>query len=229
MLTYPRVGSNYLCAALNHTGQFKPPFQEWINPRVSARNEPDCHLTTTWEPWLKIKEEFAYHEDVGLLLDNLPRHLKVHNFDYSLYFNLEHVDEIQKKLPDIKFIRLRRRDQIACAVSYYLATNTGVFESLDHHVMKHSSISVPIDKDELLKCRQWVYWWDKYWEDFVNGTDHIEIFYEDLVSDIEVIQKAHSYLGISVSWAKRVMPIIGERKLKHPQTNELISILKEGE
>lgn len=226
IITYPRTGSNYLCAALNHTGEFDPPFQEWLNPKVEARNRPDTHLSTSWWPWLNLKEEVVYRSQIEPLLANLPKYLKIHGFDYEIFFNIEHRQEIEKRLPGIKFIRLRRRNQIACAVSYYLATHTQVFECLEAEREKHASIPVPINKDELKKNREWVYWWDKYWDEFVEGADHLEVFYEDLVTGTETVSKVHAYLGIKPFWAERVLPIIGEKKLKHPQTQELIAILE---
>ena len=108
-------------------------------------------------------------------------------------------------------------------------TKTGIFESLDWHVQQHAQTAVPIIKEELIQHRSWVYWWDKYWGEFVKDIEHLEIFYEDLVSNPDVITKAHSYLGLPPHWTAFVLPIIGERKLKHPQTQELIDILKEEE
>ncbi|MHA2427497.1 MAG: hypothetical protein ACXADB_05700 [Candidatus Hermodarchaeia archaeon] len=175
---------------------------------------------------MNLKEEVVYRSQIEPLLANLPRYLKIHGFDYEIFFNIEHQQEIEKRLPGIKFIRLRRRNQIACAVSYYLATHTQVFECLEKEREKHASIPVPVNIDELKKHREWVYWWDVYWEEFVKGADCLEIFYEDLVSDIEIIRKVHAYLGIEPFWAEQVLPVIGEKKLKHPQTQELIEILE---
>jgi LPS sulfotransferase NodH len=224
MLTYPRTGSNYLSAALNHTGKFKPTFQEWFNPEVQARERPDAHLTTTWWPWLNLKEETVYHTKVEPLLENLPRYLKVHNFDYDLYFKIEHREEIIKRLPGIKFIRLRRRSRIECTVSYYLAMQTQIFECLEPD--KHAAISVPVDKEKLNTYFQWIYWWDKYWDDFVDGIDHLEVYYEDMVADIEVLRQIYTYVGLKPALLEKALSIIGEKKLKHPQTQELTEMLE---
>lgn len=101
ILSNPRTGSNYLAEGLSSTGLFNPPIREWLNPQVHSRD----HLHCKWQPWLQIRaDEVLYRKNVEPLLKALPRNLKIHSFDYHLYFDWSHKHAIIDRLKNIRFI-----------------------------------------------------------------------------------------------------------------------------
>ena len=223
ILSYPRVGSNYLCGSLNQTKLFHPKVHEWINVRSDqVRDIPDNYTHTRWEPWKTIKN--ATKTD---LMNEMPRNLKVHCFDYRLYFSQEDAKAISEKLPDIKFIRLQRKDLVACAASYYLARETKIFASLKSDVVEHANTTVKLNHERIMECYGWVQNWDTEWDRFVKKTNHLDVFYEDLVSGTSTLKQIFEFLGIPTSMVKRIVPRIQEKKLNHPQTQEIIDVIKE--
>jgi len=181
-----------------------------------------------WKLWSTIKPtDVVYHEKVEPLLDRLPPYLKVHCCDYHCFFKPEHYEQIIQKLPGIKFIRLRRRDLIACTASYYLAQKTKIFSATKSEtVAEQASIRVEIDESLLLQYFEWMVDWDAYWEYFLPDNNYLEIFYEDLVTDPKVAQTACEYIGFPADHLEGRFSDIKEKKLQHPQTPELIETLK---
>lgn len=222
ILSNPRTGSNYLCNALNQTGVYTPRFEEWLNPVVGLED----HLHTRWQPWKQIKlDEVVYRTNVELLIATAPRYLKIHSFDYKRFFAWSHKHAIIKRFPAIKFIRLRRRDLLATTVSYYLALKTGIFSTSPKNVEEHAAKQVPVNVDELLKYHEWVCGWDRAWDNFVSDVEHLEIWYEDLVSDSHVVARVYEYVGLPPQRANVFVP--RDVKARHPQTPELVNLLKE--
>lgn len=222
ILSNPRTGSNYLADALNQTGTFDPEFREWLNPIPPTQRD---HFHVRWPSWHNIKEPDS-KKRVDQFLRNLPRFMKIHSFDYQLFFDWHHKPAVEEHLPGIKFIRLRRMDLIATTVSYYLATTTGVFATADSEVVRqHKKIQVPIDVEKLLQFYRWTIEWDEAWDNFLAGTPHLELWYEELVTNRAVIEKVFDYLNLPIGRARKIVPQI--KKLQHPQTEQLIETLKE--
>jgi len=213
-----------LTDALNQTGRFDPEFREWLNPLPPTNRN---HLQVKWPPWLKIPfDQVVYKKEVKPFLEHLPRYLKIHSFDYQLFFDWQHRADIQRQLPGIKFVRLRRSDLIATAVSHYLAGRTGVFATTDASLVEyHSRIRVTIDVQELLRLYKWTVGWDAAWDNFLVDQPHLEVWYEELVNETNVIKTIYEYLGVPTELVQNFQPKL--KKFKHSQTPELIALLKE--
>ena len=115
---------------------------------------------------------------------------------------------------------------MAATASYYLADATNVFAALnDKDVERHAHMEVPIDKHKLWKYYSWLKVWDEECGELLDGTPHIEVFFEDLFNsngiNKEEIFRIHGMLGIQRDRTLLSLPQILDKKLKHPQTSVL--------
>jgi LPS sulfotransferase NodH len=230
ILSYPRTGSSFLASSLNFTGLYDPICIEWLNPAVDKRDTEIAHQTVQWKPWHNIPPDII-KDNITLLLRELPLNLKIHVFDYKIWFTKEHLAEIRQLL-GLQIIRLRRRDILSATASYYLADATNVYAALnEEEVAKHAQIDIPIDKEKLLQYYQWMKEWDNECGELLDGIPHEEVFFEELFHNSELnreeLFRVHGILKIPEDRTLVSLPKILDQKLRHPQTPIIEKTLKE--
>ena len=229
IFSYPRTGSSYLASSLNFTGLYDPICIEWFNPTVEKRDTEIAHQTVQWKPWHNIPPEMI-KDDVTLLLRELPLNLKIHVFDYKIWFTKEHLTKIYKSL-GIQIIRIRRRDVVAATASYYLADATNIYAvENEEQVAKHAHIEVPVNENKLWICYNWMKVWDRECGELLDDVSHLVVFFEDLFDENginkEELLRIHNILGIPEEKTLISIPKILDRKLNHPQTPAIQEALR---
>ena len=161
ILTYARTGSTCLGRLLNATNAFTPPFSEYYagasgKQRIAEMGCPPPYNKMMFGQYTKARKR-------GEVLNE--------------YY------------PDMCFVYLRRKDIVASAVSQYFMNHTKVAninqKNVEQAINKYQSQKIPYDQEALTKL-----YWEKmmgyhYWDHFVKGTDHIEVYYEDVIANPE--------------------------------------------
>lgn len=218
VLCHWRSGSYYLTNLLNTTNLFHPIFDEWFRGGYDLDLE---HWKRPWPPYRKNP-----NADKEWLLRHLPPYMKTFYVNYeSLGFTDEDSHLISKKyLPGIRFILLRRRDQVGSAVSFYIADYTDWWMvNTPEEVRQQASIKVPIDYSKLLDAYdQTLTWWSQ-WDRFLEGHEYLDVYYEDLVSSTHEMDRILEYLGIRTG----VYYECTTMKIQHPQTARIRALLED--
>ena len=184
ILCYQRTGSHLLADLLNRTESFDPIFEEWMNIYQT--------LLPKWPLWNDL--------NIGLKdrLRTLPQFCTVHRHHFSDFFRDDHRPLIDQNLPGIKYIRLRRKDAMAVAVSIYIARKT------DSHILTSKKQqeaqkyrSIKYSRKYLLQIynahKDLYYCWDNYLEE----GEALDIDYDDLDNDLYgTMKKVYDFVGI---------------------------------
>ena len=110
------------------------------------------------------------------------------------------LEDVVRHHPETRFIVLRRRDMIQCAVSWYIANHTLMWavrtKAEAKALARHAPI--PLDRDRLLASYHGAVRADAYWqrEKQALSSPPLELFYEDLIAD-------------PVGWTARVLAYLG--------------------
>ena len=178
ILAAPRTGSTYLVTLLNLSGLF--------DYRVAKQG--DYGVGGSFEEYgTELYFEKHYH-------DNPPPYNKIHSEQWIRYF--KNVD-LEKKLPGIKYVRVRRKDFAQMAVSWYFAKITerwNVHRKED--LTKLQQTIVPYNFQEIKKwyiqSKQGYYAWDEYLE----NRPFLNFEYEEIVKDpLRCLNAVLRYIG----------------------------------
>lgn len=215
ILSHPRSGSLLLCNLLNNTNLFRPKFQEWFAIDTT-------HPQGYWPALQNIPCEDRYSR---VMQEEFPPYCKIHKWQYDQFFTNRQKPKIEQKLPGIKYIQLKRRDHIACAVSMYLAHITGICHSdnLTHYQMIVPE--VPIDDKMLLKCYEIAINYYSHWDEYLGNSKVLVIHYEEFCQNpASTLVDVINYLDIPcnvVALAENSVKQNKLVKLANKQTEEL--------
>lgn len=136
--------------------------------------------------------------DLGLLLSFLEKHRTTPNGAFGLQIHWSHFiaafgkdDLLRDKFFDRheKIIFIRRRDKIGQAFSYYRASNSKIWSSIDEDIKKSRYFSQNEKLDPLVvsKCIVEMILQDQGWVNYLTGRKktYLTIYYEDLIEDWE--------------------------------------------
>ena len=179
---------------------------EWLE---GGHDKP--HWKRDWKPFQAEK-----NANKQWLLQRLPPYAKVFYQHWSsLHFSDRDSYKVAECLPGIRYVLLRRRDQIGTAVSFYIAINTKKWFL--------SNDAIDVNRETLLNVYdQTLTWWNA-WDDYLYGNDYLEVYYEDLVSDTAEINRILNYLEIQ----RKVNYERVTKQNQHPQKQEIRSILED--
>jgi LPS sulfotransferase NodH len=173
ILCNARSGSSILCEYLNNLNIF----EVFEHEEIEKRN---AHLLKTKGAF---NEFLRLYNTLNELILNPPRYLKCldeqyiqliqKNLNYDAVF-------IRKILPGIKFIKLKRKDNISQAISLYCARLTNKWHIYTEEELKnYHQIEISFNPKLALEC---LYEIENYhnWSWFIKD-DFLEVFYEDLL------------------------------------------------
>lgn len=196
-----RTGSHVLSGYLNGTGLFEPKFLE--------------HFQNL------IDKESLIKGPIDPIID-LPRYSVVHSHQFCNFFSIAEKPLIERHLPGIRYVWLRRRDLVASVVSLFIARMTNFFwtdsaRSIEYHA------KIPVEYRPMLldiyfitKMR------DAFWSHYLSEQDeYLTVFYEDL--DKGAMRSVFDFLGLDCE----VPEDCGCYKLKHPMTPVFYDLLQE--
>jgi len=110
---------------------------------------------------------------------------------------------IESLIPNLKYILLKRRNLKEVAVSNFLAEKTNIWQisdiPFDGGTTReiYSNINVPIDDSALLNFYNRALDRNYCWDNYLEGSSFLEIFYEDLFSNTSyVIENILDYLEL---------------------------------
>ncbi|MCW5696899.1 MAG: hypothetical protein KIS96_09235 [Bauldia sp.] len=196
ILSVPRSGSTLLARALGASRRYGDP-HEYLNPNA----------IDAWKAGRAVSEAF----DLATYLSEIERRrtspegyfgIKVH----FRHFTLAYGDRAFAAAADFvarqdRLIFIRRRDQVAQAVSYHAARSTGRWTSEHEPFFGPAPVSaVPFDVPALDACLDEVVRGEANWRSVLAacGSPFLEIDYEDLVGDYEAtVATALRWLGAS--------------------------------
>ena len=142
-----RAGSTWFCEVVRQAFRLNP-FREDFNPNVFSLLKDETISTAEFLAWARIlvlSRIRGRHPYTKLIWDNVPALLKLMN-EEELDLMVGILDELKPRL-----IRLRRKDQIAQAVSRYIAGKTGVWHIKSKKQKKswrHLFLTTPIQQVE---------------------------------------------------------------------------------
>lgn len=162
--------------------------------------------------------------------DRLPRNNKVqpHQFAYRALA----LSDVLEQHPGTRFILLRRRDLVACAVSLYLAERTGVWSV--HNARDAEKLSgqdvIRLDERWLMSCYKRVRRDDGYWQQQLDalGLNAHELVYEDVVSGpVDAVAGVYEWLGLGREVAGLIGQVTNRRQsVYRPETQVFQGRLK---
>lgn len=209
ILSYARSGSTFFRDLMNATGLFSHNgFAEKF------------HLSHSKH---KIRSEFdknpLYFKYVKVLRDHFEDKF---NDNEKLY--------IEKRLPNIKYIRLRRKNMFEVAVSLYFAEYTNTwFVKDDRQKNRFMEIKIPYDEKRLVECYNRCQGWYSSWDNYLDGVNFFNIEYEDFISSPKnTFEKSLIYLGIRLKNEDidKIVNLHSHKKMKRPESDELVEKLK---
>lgn len=140
-----------------------------------------------------------YHQEIKRRESDPPRNTKIHTF--QLGHRGASIQSVMKEYPDTRFIVLRRRDHVACAVSNYIGTFTHMLlVTSEQQAQVYAGLKpVPFDESRILQIYARVLEEDRFWTRHMDSLNvaYRTVFYEDLETDpVDTIQGIFDYLGI---------------------------------
>lgn len=181
ILCTPRSGSTYLSKIMNSTKNFNPPFAEYLG----------------WKKNLFMNPE-SLKENPPVFCKALHVHLNRIFFDPSYLKDVEHNNYLQtkkppleaktileKSLPNLRFVWLKREDVIGQTVSYCIASEaskTKSFFNMDSKKKQQEFLDMPlcITDELLLSFYKTVLKYNDIWMDFIGSSDVFFIKYEEI-------------------------------------------------
>lgn len=173
-----------------------------------------------------------YHYKQKKREPHLPRNNKVHP-DQMPSWRGDTFPSLLAHHPDTRFVLLRRRDLIACAVSRYLAMRSETWwVHSDQHVRKLRAIqSIPISDKDLLDNYRLTIEHDQYWQRELESRDvsSVQVFYEDLVDHTEFqLERVFKFIGIFADISLCIKSASNRKQSIHrPETQACTKRLKE--
>lgn len=148
-----------------------------------------------FDPPLK---EWCHHE-IKQRINDPPRNNKIHTF--QLGHRGVSIEGVLEEYPDTRFVLLRRRDHIACAVSNYIGMHTHMLLiTSEQQAEVYARLKpIPFDEQRMLKCYARVQEEGRFWSRHMDalGVRYHTVFYEDLQSDpAGTMQRLIDELGI---------------------------------
>lgn len=193
ILTTARTGSSFLCEILNQTGLFVPEFKEYMHPEAKP-------FEFVQRPYCKVMRG---------------------HFERFLHDGAK--EDIERLFPGMKYIYLNRQNIEDKAVSLYFARETGVWCLRREDREQYMAQPVHLDENKLMDAYHYEARVSRLWDNFLEGTPHLRIEYEELVeSPAEVIRKVLTYLGYFDEIIARC-PLVPMRR---PETESFLNHLK---
>lgn len=178
----PRSGSTLLSRMLFATGMAGNP-KEYLNPLLM-------------QAWSRVNNKPLLLHDY---LDDIKSKRTSINGIFGMKVHWRHLEKLrEKKVPiqDIhlimnefdKYIFISRKDKISQAISYYIASSTGIFHSDQEEWLSEFEIHQPAFKAEyilrhLADIVREEDGWHKFFEETQKPT--LRVWFEDLISDYE--------------------------------------------
>jgi LPS sulfotransferase NodH len=220
LLCTERTGSTYLSDLLNSTCI-------WGD---KSTNDP---VTDQVDRFTEYYCDRFFKKDY---LIDLPRFNKM---TWNQFINRFPKDfSIESYLPDVKFVRIKRQNSVAVAVSLYIARRFTGWLAQDYGfsgarwnvhdssvLEKFTSVEISINQKELhdclLKAKQDQFLWDNY----LRSRDFMDIEYQDVLNKpVEIVHGILNYIGAEgspdLSWSKLPM------RMYHPIKPKLTAILR---
>jgi len=203
-----RSGSSYLCDLLKSTNRCGNP-NEYFNPELK-------------DSWM---EKFGYKPSY---VDRLINKTKTENdvFGVKIVGVKDQLETYNNSILNLShWIWLRRENQILQAISRYRAWETGIWH------MKHPNHkkTVEYNKGGIQWCLDEIRSEEKFYEEYFNDKDHIEIWYEDDLVDApeQTVVSILSYLKISTEEIPvlKTTQIISRDKISEEWQNRFTSDL----
>ncbi len=213
LLAYPRTGSEYLRGLLQGM-RARGLLQTRVFPyRVFAH----------------LKAEFRY----GFV--HYP-----HEYAYSKVLRCDFVkhgmtdrdkNNIESKLPGLRYISLKRRNVFETAVSLYFAKLTGVWRLKKGRSIDYLDTKIEYNEGHLLDCYRECK--DKYhcWDNYLLNTPHVEVVYEDLLHDpVDALRRIVDFMEIPIpndtTHLQEIVNRNRRQKMTRSETPEYIEKLK---
>jgi LPS sulfotransferase NodH len=221
ILCTERTGSTYLADLLNSTGIWG---DQSTNDVATGRVD-------------RFTEYYCDRFFDPAHLEVLPRFNKITWWQFTNYFSEDF--EVEAHLPDIRFVRLKRDDTKAVAVSYYIAKRFAQWLSEKYGLAEErwnvhqqsvleefQKVEIPINRFELKRLYQKAQEDRFLWDGFLRGREFLEFDYQDLLSTpMQVVENVLVYINAEGSpdldWPK--LPL----KAVHPIRAKLRAALED--
>jgi len=233
---------------LNNSGLFKA----YNHPLLSDKKGP-IQQGLAFNEWLRLfnnRIEFErfvppyckviYHQYIEVIAA-IPNANRYRPGFYADFYELEKYDWAVKKydqkyvkslLPDIKFIHLYRNDEVAHAISIYVARQTKKYHIYDEtSLSNYTQSNVEADAALLMQCWKDACLYRAIWNNFLGNVDFLSVSYEDLIHSTEyVLANVSDFLGVKLDPTDAIYKANFSNKrifkMTHPATKTLEKNLK---
>lgn len=181
----PRSGSNYLCQVLASTGQLGNPLEYFNTPGRQRHTDPNYPK----DPRAQI--------DIVRSMGATPNGIYAAKVLPVQYYRVRKKVDLFHELPNLKFVRLRRRDLLGQAISAVRAEQTGQITASDRarkepiydaQDIRHSIRAV--------QARESI--WDQVMLEF--GVQPLTFEYEDVMRDPQAaVDQVAALMGLAAS------------------------------
>ncbi len=213
--TNPRSGSWLLAAGLEDTNVAGHP-NEWMN------DYDEQSFCNQWEIEFPIQDYEAYMLKIretgirggifgmkclGLQMIHSMRKLQV----IPKYQHMHAAEIMESIFPNLRYIRLKRKDMTRQTISYYRASITMEwFEMENSPPLLESKRKMPIyNEAELVRHEKLLVVLEDFWDEYFAKTNlkPMEIFYEDLDADYEgTLRSVMQYLEVEQAQTVPIAP-----------------------
>jgi trehalose 2-sulfotransferase len=183
--TTPRSGSNYLCQLLASTGQLGNPI-EYFNTR-SRRKHTDAKYPKDRNGQIDIIRSMGATPNGIYAVKVMPLQYRRAAMKVDLF----------RELPNLKLVRLRRRDVLGQAISVARVRQTGLFRASN----RASGTSV-YDFEDIGNCIQAVRARESMWDRLMLelGVQPLTLEYEDVMRDPQAaVDQIAALMGLATS------------------------------
>jgi len=183
--TTPRSGSNYLCQLLASTGQLGNPI-EYFNTRGRRKHT---------DP--KYPKDASAQIDIIRSMGATPNGIYAVKVMPLQYYRATKRLDLRHELPNLKFVRLRRRDLLGQALSVARVRQTGQFRASNRARKK------PIyDAQDIRSCIRAVRAGESIWDQVMLefGVQPLTLEYEDVMRDPQTaVDQVAALMGLGAS------------------------------
>ena len=140
----------------------------------------------------------------------------------TLKFN---INEIENKIPNIKYIKLSRKDIFKTAISYYFVQKNKAWTLEQLSKKKKIESRIKFEESEALDAFQKCMNFKNFWKAELKEKNFLEIYFEDLIQNPQnIVDKILDYFEINQKI--KIKPLVEKFKMTYPLSNEYSEKLK---
>ena len=209
MLSNYRSGSIFLCKFLEYVGKYEDDeFYERFNPNrpVTLKkyyNRFPIYNYPTWKNGNVRKKRDIFFKHV-INKGKLPAHLKIMRDQFFETCGLMDSDKdvIERELPNLRYIFIRRSDVLRITISHYFAIKTGRWVLPEKDRNDYFLHKIRFNEKEIVNLYHSVYKYvvENNWDKYLTNSDHLLIDFDILIRNpLATFKQVLAYLGIDVT------------------------------